>query len=81
MHIVLDKAVYSIFMQFLRPKNSIKLILVRTKMQYKSLILSSDFFFIVYDPIVFSLRLSFLHTTKAIVGYKFIHRMGLLLVY
>ena len=38
-------------------------------------------FFIAYDPIVFSLQLSFLHTTQVIVGYKFIHGVGLNLVY
>ena len=38
-------------------------------------------FFIEYDPIVFGLRLPFLHTKQAIVGYKFIDVMVPNLVY
>ena len=66
-----DKAAYCVFTQFRGPENAIKFISVRTKMQYKSLILIPNFF-VAYDAIVFILRLSFL-ASQAVVGYKFIH--------
>ena len=53
-----DKGVYYIFAQFLAPENAIKFISVRTKTQFKSLILSCELF-VPYDPIVFSLQLSY----------------------
>ena len=39
-----DKAAYCVFTQFRGPENAMKLISVRTKTQYKSLILNSELF-------------------------------------
>ena len=39
-----DKAVYCVFTQFRGPENAIKFISVRTKRQYKSLILNPELF-------------------------------------
>ena len=39
-----DKAAYCVYTQFRGPENAIKLIFVRTKTQYKSLILNSELF-------------------------------------
>ena len=43
-----DKAAYCVFTQLLGPKNAIKLISVRTKMQQKSLILNSELFYSIW---------------------------------
>ena len=43
-----DKAAYCVFTQLLRPQNAIKFIYVRTKTQYKSLILNSELFHSVW---------------------------------